>query len=214
VALGELDGDPVVVSGGIDGTVRISEARTGQQRGEPLTLGDSHFLGGLFPGGASAVALGELDGEPVVVSNGEDSTVRIWEARTGQPRGKPLPGHEGRVTSVALGELGGEPVIVSGDSYGTVRIWEGRTGQPAGETITGHDDQVTSVALGELGGEPVIVSGSSDRTVRIWDARSSRLLVTMGVGSSVHQAVSQEAAVAIALQRGVVCIDLATPLGG
>ena len=52
----------------------------------------------------NAVALGEVDGEPVVVSGSGDHTVRLWDARSGQPRGQPLKGHTNRVTAVALGK--------------------------------------------------------------------------------------------------------------
>jgi len=120
------------------------------------------------------VALGEVDGEPVVVSGCDDKSVRLWDARTGQLRGEPLTGHTHWVTAVALGVVDGEPVVVSGSSDSTVRLWDARTGQLRGFPLTGHSAYVLTVALGEVDGEPVVVSGSADHTVRLWDARTGR----------------------------------------
>ena len=125
-------------------------------------------------GGVGSVAVGELDGRPVIVSGGSDATVRVWELASGQPVGEPLWGHDGGVGSVAVGELDGRPVIVSGGFDATVRVWDLASGQPVGEPLRGHDDYVTSVAVGELDGRPVIVSGGWDATVRVWDLASGQ----------------------------------------
>jgi WD40 repeat protein len=74
VAVGELDGRPVVVSGGWDSTVRVSDLGTGNRVGEPFTSHTDWVI---------AVAVGELDGRPVVVSGSQDQTVRVWDVATG-----------------------------------------------------------------------------------------------------------------------------------
>jgi WD40 repeat protein len=53
-----------------------------------------------------AIALGVIDGAPVIVSGSYDRTIRRWDARTGNPIGKPLK-HKDRVRSVALGTIDG-----------------------------------------------------------------------------------------------------------
>jgi WD40 repeat protein len=157
VAVGQLDGRDVIVSGSGDGTVRIWDG-TGAPVGDPLT-------GHTEP--VSAVAVGRLGGRDVIVSGSHDQTVRIWDG-TGAPAGDPLTGHTAEVTAVTMGHLNGRDVIVTGSRDRTVRIWDG-TGAPVGDPLTGHTDLVSAVAIGQLDGRDVIVSGSNDTTVRIWD---------------------------------------------
>ena len=118
-----------------------------------------------------AVAAAVLpDGTPVIVSGGNDGTVRVWRLAGGTPVGEPLRGHDGRVYAVAVGTLpAGTPVIVSGGEDGTVRVWRLACGTPVGEPLRGHDGPVLAVAVGTLAdGTPVIVSGGEDGTVRVW----------------------------------------------
>ena len=74
--------------------------------GEPLT---GHA------GTVYAVAAGALpDGIPVIISGGDDGTVRVWRMADGTPVGEPLTGHDGKVYAVAAGALpDGTPVIIS-----------------------------------------------------------------------------------------------------
>ena len=70
------------------------------------------------------MAVGELDGRPVVVTGGDDATVRVWDLATGDPVGDPLTGHTGAVLAVAVGELDGRPIVVTGSGDETVRVWD------------------------------------------------------------------------------------------
>jgi WD40 repeat protein len=157
VAIGQLYGREVIVSGSDDHTVRIWDG-AGAPVGDPL-IGHTDWV--------RAVAIGQLDGRDVIVTGSFDATVRIWDS-AGAPVGDPLIGHNGAVNAVAIGQLDGRDVIVTGSDDNTVRIWDG-TGAPAGDPLTGHTNTVTAVAIGQLDGRDVIVTGSWDTTVRIWE---------------------------------------------
>ena len=71
-----------------------------------------------------------------LASASDDSTVRLWDADTGQPIGDPLTGHTDAVTSVAFSPDGHRLASASDDK--TVRLWDADTGQPIGDPLTGH----------------------------------------------------------------------------
>ncbi|MEL7401069.1 MAG: hypothetical protein AAFN68_10925, partial [Pseudomonadota bacterium] len=66
-----------------------------------------------------------LDGQRIV-SGGDDGTVRLWDAQTGNAIGQPLKGHEAEVHSVSFSPDGQH--IVSGSNDGTLRLWDAQTG--------------------------------------------------------------------------------------
>jgi WD40 repeat protein len=185
VAVGELEGRSVIVSGHGDSTVRRWELATGQPLGEPLRGHER---------GISSVAVGELEGRPVIVSGSHDETVRVWDLATGRPLGEPLRRCIGWVYSVSMGKLDSRPVIVcegaemtvgvwdmatgrpltlSGNPVVTIRMWDPATGKVVGESSGGHG-RMRPVTVGELEGRPVIVSGGEAETVRVWESATGR----------------------------------------
>ncbi|MEV5204483.1 hypothetical protein [Streptomyces sp. NPDC053720] len=163
VATAVVEGRPVAVTGGYDGTVRVWDLTTGQPAGEPLTGHTSAVY---------AVATAVVEGRPVAVTGGYDETVRVWDLTTGQPAGEPLTGHTDAVYAVATAVVEGRPVAVTGSLDETVRVWDLTTCQLVGEPLTGHTSAVTSVATAVVEGRPVAVTGGHDRTVRVWDLTS------------------------------------------
>jgi WD40 repeat protein len=95
-----------------------------------------------------AVAVGELDGRPVIVSDDSEGTVRVWELADGTPLGDPLTGRHHAVRAVAVGELDEHSVIVSGGDDRTVRVWEPRERKALVIVV---DSAVVSVMLDKLG---------------------------------------------------------------
>jgi WD40 repeat protein len=159
VAVGQLDGGTVVVSGSRDGAVRVWRLDGGGPVGQPWRGHE---------GEVHAVALSEHEGGTVVVSGGEDGTMRVWQLDGGAQLGTPWRGHKGRVNAVAVGELEGRPVVVSGGEDGTVRVWRLDDGTPVGKPWRGHEGWVNAVAVSELEGRPVVISCGDDKAIRVW----------------------------------------------
>jgi len=103
-----------------------------------------------------------------IVSGSSDKTIRLWDAETGDPIGKPLEGHSSSVNSVGFSPDGSR--IVSGSFDKTIRLWDAATGDPIGKPLEGHSSRVDSVAFSPDGSR--IVSGSWDKTIRLWDAET------------------------------------------
>ena len=137
VAVTELDGRPVVITGSDDRTVRVWDLATGTPVSHPFT-GHRDWV--------RAVAVTELDGRPVVITGSDDRTVRVWDLATGTPIGDPFTGHREPVLSVAVTELDGRPVAITGSDDETVRVWDLATGTPIGDPFTGHRGRVRTIA--------------------------------------------------------------------
>ncbi|MFJ6621511.1 hypothetical protein ACIQOW_28550 [Kitasatospora sp. NPDC091335] len=134
------------------------------------------------PKGTSAVTTATVDGRPVVVTGGEEGTVRLWDLATGEPVGEPMTGHTQLIRSVATAEPDGRPVAVSGGVDRTVRVWDLRTRRLLHPPLTGHTGWVTAVDTAVVRGRTVAVTCGEDRTVRVWDLATGE-----PVGTPMHE---------------------------
>ena len=98
-----------------------------------------------------------------LVSASEDSTVKIWELRTGAVQCT-LKGHKGFVSSAVFSPDG--QYVASGSRDDTIKIWDLAT-KAERCTLSGHKNSVTCVVYSPDGG--LIASGSEDKTIRLWD---------------------------------------------
>lgn len=81
---------------------------------------------------ALAIACGEIDGRPVVVTCGRDATVHVRDLATGRLLGPPMTGHCKITLSVRCGSLDGRPVAVTCSIDDRVRIWDLESRTPVG----------------------------------------------------------------------------------
>jgi WD40 repeat protein len=165
VAIGLGKDGPIVVSGGEDGKLRRWRLADGSPLGERLDTPADTW------GEVTAMAVGDLDGQPFIVAAYEHGgTVGLWDLGTGQPMGvlewgPDFPRHEylfAHVHGVAAGRCNGRPVIVAGHSKGAHR-WVRAAGKWVAERLISEYETTWAVALGLLGGRPVAVCGADDR---------------------------------------------------
>ncbi|MBM7169447.1 caspase family protein [Streptomyces sp. G44] len=171
LAYAEVDGRPKLASGGSDGSVRLwdlpgtagpaSERTARRQVGHEVLRGHS--------GEVNAVAFAELDGEPVLISGGDDRTVRMWDLRRLKQKCV-FSGDMGWVRAVSCLTLDGRSVVVCGTDSGHAHIWDLRREVELGVLI-GHTHWVRAVAGVEIEGRTAVVTGASDGTICVWDPR-------------------------------------------
>jgi WD40 repeat protein len=142
-------------------------------------------------GAANAAVVASVDQRQVVVSGGDDGTLRVWDTQTGASVRRPAAGHDDAVTALALSALEHRRVVVSGSADRTVRVCDLVTSELVGMPFTGHTRRVRAVATALLNGEEVVVSSGDDGTVRI-----SSLASGAAVGEAFRRHHAPVAAVA------------------
>jgi WD40 repeat protein len=138
-----------LASAGEDGTVRVWDARTGQQL---LALGG-------YEGPVYTVAF-HPDGRRLATA-GQDEVVRIWDAVTGDVV-RDLRGHTGPVCGLAYGPDG---CLASAGDDMAVRLWDAAGHELL--ALRGHTKKIRAVAFSRDGHR--LASASDDRTIKVWD---------------------------------------------
>ncbi len=118
-----------------------------------------------------AVAFSPVDGQ-ILVSGGEDHSVRIWDIRQAEEPLQTLEGHNGWTRAIAISPDGKK--IASGSYDHTIKLWDMHTGQCL-DTLKrpeGHTDRVRAVAFSPDG--QTLASGSYDSTIRLWNVHTAK----------------------------------------
>jgi WD40 repeat protein len=160
------DCDPIVVSGGMDQTVRLWRYSSGECL-KTQSDADSHITCvtclDIEQGGGHTKHVG-----PVVCAGDGYGIVWVWSLALPYSLLYKLQGHTDEVRSVfAYDAEGLHPVLVSGSLDCTVKVWN-LDSMKLLKTVEGHTADVSEVRVFNLGGSDLaLVSASVDCTVRV-----------------------------------------------
>ncbi len=143
-----------IVSAGWDATVRVWDLQTGHQ---------SQILREQMTPTLVALISAHQPGQRIIANTCLDRSISIWDAETGELRGK-LHGHQNRPVGLALHPH--QPVLASGAWDGLIGLWDLDCCKSLG-FLHGHDSPIECVMFDPTG--TLLVSGGWDRAVIIWD---------------------------------------------
>ena len=125
-----------------------------------------------------------LDGA-YIASASKDTTIQVWDTKTGGVNAVAYAGHTAAVNSVSWSP--DRQFVVSGSDDMTVRVWKTADSSNA-FTYSGHSGAVRAVAWSLDG--TLIASGSADKTVQVWNAADGSNPFTYSSHSDVVNAVA------------------------
>jgi WD40 repeat protein len=173
---GQPDGRTLLAVAGNE-VVCILDPVTGHQAAESLA-GHTGMVNSVCPM-AGWDADGEPNGRTLLVTAGDDGTVRIWDPAAGLLASEAETGHAGGVNWVcplpgwdADGRPDGRTLVASAENGSSVRIWDPATGRQVTELLTGGSGAIRSVCAlpgRDADGQTLLAAAGDDGTVRIWD---------------------------------------------
>ncbi len=101
----------------------------------------------------------------ILASGGEDGKIVLWDAVSGQPLGRPLEGHRGRVFSLAFNPDG--QILASGSEDGKIILWELMPRSALGQQLNGQEFGVVTVAFSHDGN--ILATGGKGGKIMLWD---------------------------------------------
>jgi WD40 repeat protein/serine/threonine protein kinase len=154
-----------LVTGGLDGEVKVWDARTGARVG---TLGT-------HKGEVRAVVFSRKGGH--LASASPDGEVNLWDAKRLSEWQTPRLTLHARVPRPSL-NVAFSPDglrLATGGERNTVKIWDVQTGKEL-QTLWGHGGEVYTLAFSPDDEGRWVASGGEDSIVKVWDSHTGKLV--------------------------------------
>ncbi|MFC4591513.1 nSTAND1 domain-containing NTPase [Sphaerisporangium corydalis] len=152
-----------------DGTVRLWDTGTYEQRGRALSGHGKSVTSVVFSRNGTTLATGS-----------EDGTARLWEVANGRELGPPIGVRSATIESVALSADGATLATAADD--GAVRLWGVADRRELASLVS--EGQVFS-AVAFSGDGKVLAAGGSDG-VHLWDAATHHDIARIPIASNDH----------------------------
>lgn len=117
------------------------------------------------------LAIGHIDGKPVVAFRANDNSVIVRDILTNSTMGEPLVGHTDFVDFAVIGDCDGKPVALTSSRDLTVRTWDLRDRTPIGVPLAKKPYGQDVLAIGPMGDETAAIILERQQ-VRLWSLRT------------------------------------------
>jgi WD40 repeat protein/serine/threonine protein kinase len=188
-----------IISSSADMQVRSWDTTSGDQRYDPINLGEPGFIPLVF-------FASNATGDRVVTWTGDESA-QLWDATTGKPIGAEMR-HEDVINTAAL-SLDGK-LVATASNDDTARLWDAATGLQKGASLR-HDQDVTSLLLSDDGtrlltahdaqtavdAQAPLFGKSYDQQVSIWDTATGQMLGK----PLIHEASDTDSSIGMAMSQ-------------